>query len=98
MEEDILRDLLQDYFKDSFNLVSYFKKENECTANIKCNIFSHSDVDSFIKICTKVTNETLKLKFKRKEGNRKEYRQNQKYLSMSSQDNTQYEGTRDTKT
>ena len=48
MEEDILKDLLQDYFKDCFNVVSYVKKGNECTANNNRDIFSHSDVDSFI--------------------------------------------------
>ena len=67
MEEDMLKDLLQDYFKDSFNVVSYVKKGNKCTAYINCNIFSHSDVDSFIKFYEKEINETLKLNFKKKE-------------------------------
>ena len=67
IEEDILKDLLQDYFKESFNVVSYIKKGNECTANINCDILSNSDIDSFIKFYTKETNETLKLKFTKKE-------------------------------
>ena len=79
MEEHILKDLLQNYSKDSFNVVSYVKKGNECTANINCDIFSHSDVHSFIKFHKKETNETLKLKLKKK-GNRKEYIQNKKKL------------------
>ena len=69
MEEHKLKDLLQDCFKDSFNVVSYIKKRNECTANINLDIFCHSDFDSFIKFDTKETNKTLKLKFK--EGDRK---------------------------
>ena len=67
MEEEMLKDLLQDYFKDSFNVVSYVKKGKKCTAYINCNIFSHSDVDSFIKFYEKEINETLKLNFKKKE-------------------------------
>ena len=74
MEEDILKDLLQDYFKDNFNIVSYVKKGNECTANINCNIFSLSDVDRFIKFYTKETNETLKLKFRKKETEKSIYK------------------------
>ena len=66
IEEDILKDLLQDYFKDSFNIVSYIKKGNESILNINCNILSHSDVDSFDKFYTKGTNEILKLKFKKR--------------------------------
>ena len=65
VEEDILEDLLQDYFKDRFNVLSYVKKENECTANINYNMFSHSYVDSFIRFYTKEANETLELKFKK---------------------------------
>ena len=67
MKEDMLKDLLQDYFKDIFNVVSYVQKGNKRTANIKWDIFSHSAVDSFIKFNTKEANETLKLKFKKKE-------------------------------
>ena len=29
MEEDILKDLLQNYFKNSFNVVGYVKKESD---------------------------------------------------------------------
>ena len=65
VEEDILKDLWQDYFKDSFNVVSYVEKENECTPNVNCNMFSHPDVDSFFKFYTKEANETLKLKIKK---------------------------------
>ena len=65
MEEAILKDLLQDYFKDSFNVVSYVKKENECTANVDCNMFYHSDVDSFLKFYVKGANETLRPKIKK---------------------------------
>ena len=86
----IEEDLLQDYFKDSFNIVSYVKKGNESIPNIKCNILSHSDVDSFDKVYTKGTNEILKLKFKKKVTEKSIYKIKNIY--------TRYEGTRDTKT
>ena len=95
MEEDMLKDLLQDYFKDSFNVVSYVKKGNKCTAYINCNIFSHSDVDSFIKFYEKEINETLKLNFKKKEIEKSIYKIKINYRCHH---HTQYEGTKYTKT
>ena len=38
MEEHLLKDLLQDYFKECVNVVSYVKNGNECTANINCKV------------------------------------------------------------
>ena len=64
-QEDITARFVQDCFKDSLNVVSYIKKENECTANVNCNMFSHSDVNSFIKFYTTEANETLKFKIKK---------------------------------
>ena len=90
IEEYMLKDLLQDYFKDSFNIVSYIKKGNESISNINCNILSHSDVDSFDKFYTKGTNEILKLKFKKKVTEKSIYKIKNIY--------TRYEVTRDTKT
>ena len=95
MEKDILKDLIQDFFKASFNIVSYVKKGKECTANINCNIFSHSDNDCFIKCYTKETNETRKLKFKKKETEKSINKIKNIYRCHH---DTQYEGTRDTKT
>ena len=63
-QEDITERFVQDCFKDSLNVVSYIKKENECTANVNYNMFSHSDVDSFINFYTTEANETLKFKIK----------------------------------
>ena len=53
MAEDMLKNLLQYYFKDSFSVAVYVKKGNECTANIDCSIFSHSDTYIFIKFDVK---------------------------------------------
>ena len=94
MEEDILKDLLQNYFKNSFNVVDYVKRRIKCTANINCNIFSHSDTDSFLKFYTKETNETMKLKFKKKETAKSIYKIENIYRCHH---DTRYQGTRDTK-
>ena len=55
--------MVQDYFGDSFEISSYIENGENCVANIKCNIHSQSDVDNFIKIGTRETNEILKLNF-----------------------------------
>ena len=90
-----LKDLLHHYFKSNFNVVSYITKGNECTAIINCDIFSHYDVDSFIKFYTKETHETLKLKFKKKETEKSAYKVKNIYQCHY---DTRYEETMDTKT
>lgn len=55
--------MVQDYFGDSLEISSYIENGENCVANIKCNIHSQSDVDNFIKIGTRETNEILKLNF-----------------------------------
>ena len=82
------------FYRLCFNIVSYVKKWNQCTANINCNIFSHPDVNSFIKFYTKETNEILKLKFKKKETEKSIYKIKNIYRCHL---DARYEGTRDTK-
>ena len=62
---------MQEYFSEDFEIISFVKNEKECTANINCNIVSYNGVNSFVRYYTKGTNETLKLKFKKKETERR---------------------------
>ena len=94
MDEDTLRDILQEYFSEDFKITSFVKNEKECTANINCNIVSSDGVNSFVQYYTKETNETLKLKLKRKETEKSIYKV--KAIYRCHQD-TRYERTRDTR-
>ena len=60
MDEETLKELLQDYFVDSFQITSYIENCKDCVANVKCNIQHQSDVNDLIKFDSKETNKTLK--------------------------------------
>ena len=49
MDEETLKELLQEYVGYYFEITSYIKNGNDCVANIKCNIQCQSDVNDFIK-------------------------------------------------
>ena len=60
MDEETLKELLQDYFVDSFQITSYIENRKDCVANVKCNIQHQPDLNDLIKFDSKETNKTLK--------------------------------------
>ena len=71
MEEDILKDLLQNYFKNSFNVVGYVKKESDVLQilTVTYSLILILIVSYILHKRNKWNNE-IKVQ---KEGNRKEY-------------------------
>ena len=92
MEEDKLKDLLQDYIKDSFNAVSYLKKKMNALRILTATYSIILLLIVFVKFYTKETNETLKLKFKKKETEKSKCKIQSIYRCHH---DTRYEGTRD---
>ena len=81
--------MIQDYLGDSLEISSCIKNGKKCVANIKCNIHSQSDVDNFIKIGTRVTNEILKLNFNKGKQRKVCTVCSEEHLQISSRDKVQ---------
>ena len=50
MDEETLKEFLQDYFGCRIKIISYIKHGKYCIAIIKCYIYCQSHVDDFIKL------------------------------------------------
>ena len=65
MNEILLKEILNDYFKDNYEISSSVK-EGEFYAVVNCNLDSAEDIVQLVGRYMKETNETLKLKYKKK--------------------------------
>ena len=65
MNEILLKEILNDYFKDNYEISSSVK-EGEFYAVVNCNLDSAEDIVQLVGRYMEETNETLKLKYKKK--------------------------------
>ena len=65
MNEILLKEILNDYFKDNYKISSSVK-EGEFYAVVNCNLDSAEDIVQLVGRYMEETNETLKLKYKKK--------------------------------
>ena len=65
MNEILLKEILNDYFKHNYEIISSVK-EGEFYAVVNCNLDSPGDIVQFVGGYMKEINETLKLKYKKK--------------------------------
>ena len=96
-EEESLKEFLQDYFGDNFEIPSYLKNGKtgkDYVANIECNIKCQNELYDFIQYYSRETNETLKLKYKKRETEKSMYKVKNTYRCHH---DTRYEGTRNAK-
>ena len=58
----------EEYFEVNFDLLSFIKRETySCDINFNCNINNGEGVNCFVSFYMKETNETIKLKYKKKD-------------------------------
>ncbi|XP_066936171.1 uncharacterized protein [Clytia hemisphaerica] len=94
MDEESCREFLCDYFGEGFTLELFNKFDESSEIKFKCNIASEDDVVKFVDFYMQETNETLKVKVKKKEKPRSIYKIKATYRC---QHDTRYEKTRETK-
>ena len=96
MDEQTCRDFLEDYFEGNFELLSFIKRDT-CSCDIKfnCNIINEEGVNRFADFFMKDTNETIKLKYKKKDKQRSIFSVKATYICHH---DTRYEGTREVDT
>ena len=96
MDEQTCRDFLEEYFEGNFELLSFIKRDTcSCDINFNSNISNEEGVNRFADFYMKETNQTIELKYKKKDKQKSIFNVNATYRCHN---DTRYEELRENDT